>query len=372
MSTSLNKKIIVSVISDLVTDQRVQRECNTFYKTGYDVLLIGRKSKNTFVLNELPYKVIRFHNLFRRGPLMYLFFNLQLFFFLLFKKADVLWANDLDTLLPNFIIARLKKIKLVYDSHEYFTLSVYKKTSRKIWEQLEKFLFPRLKNVVTVNDSIKNVYEKKYKVPVVVIRNVPYKFVNNDSMSLVLPKNKKILIMQGIGLNENRGAEEAVLMMQFMDNDHVLYFIGNGTILQKLKRMVNDLKLSHKVTFIDVLPYNQMMAYTRQCFLGLIFEKINFNDEHMFSLPNKFFDYLKAGIPVLSSKAVEIKNIIEKYNVGDFIDNFEPSQIAEKILKISNNTEVYRQWKLNTMVAANELCWENEEIKLIDFMRQLS
>jgi glycosyltransferase involved in cell wall biosynthesis len=303
---------------------------------------------------------------------MYLLFNAQLFFFLLFKKADILWANDLDTLLPNFIIARLKNIRLVYDSHEYFTLSVYKKTSRKIWEQLESFLFPRLKNVVTVNDSIKNVYEKKYKVPVAVIRNVPYKSLNNESIRVALPENKKILIMQGIGLNENRGAEEAVLMMQFLDNNYNLYFIGRGTILAKLKKMVNELKLSHKVTFINVLPYNQMMAYTRQCFLGLIFEKINFNDEHMFSLPNKFFDYLKAGIPVLSSKAVEIKNIIEKYKVGDFIDSFEPKHIAEKILKISNNTEIYKQWKLNTEAAINELCWENEEIKLKDFMRQLS
>ena len=368
----MNKKIIVSVISDLVTDQRVQKECNTFYKEGYDVLLIGRKSKNIFVLNELPYKVIRFHNLFRRGPLMYLVFNLQLFFYLLFKKADLLWANDLDTLLPNFIIARLKKTKLVYDSHEYFTLSVYKKTSRKIWELLEKFLFPRLKNVITVNDSIKNVYEKKYKVPVVAIRNVPYKSVNNENMKMDLPKNKKILVMQGIGLNENRGAEEAVLMMQFLSSEYNLYFIGRGTILQKLKRMVVDLKLSDKVTFIDALPYNQMMAYTRQCFLGLIFEKINFNDEHMFALPNRLFDYLKAGIPVISSKAIEIKNIIEKYNVGDFIDNFEPGQIAEKILEISRNTEVYNQWKLNTVAASNELCWENEEIKLKDFIRQLS
>ena len=372
MSNTINKKIIVSVISDLVTDQRVQKECNTFYKLGYEVLLIGRKSKNTFGLNELPYKVIRFHNLFRRGPLMYLVFNTQLFFFLLFKKADVLWANDLDTLLPNFMIAHLKKIKLVYDSHEYFTLSVYKKTSRKIWERLEKFLFPRLKNVVTVNDSIKNVYEKKYKVSVVAIRNVPYKSVNNESMKVIVSGNKRILIMQGIGLNENRGAEEAILMMQFLSNDYNLYFIGSGTILGKLRKMVTDLQLSHKVTFIDVLPYKEMMAYTRQCFLGLIFEKINFNDEHMLALPNRFFDYLKAGVPVLSSKAVEIKNIIEKYNVGDFIDNFEPRQIAEKIWEISNNTEIYKQWKLNTVKAANELCWENEEIKLKDFMRQLS
>ncbi len=92
----------------------------------------------------------------------------------------------------------------------------------------------------------------------------------------------------------------------------------------------------------------------------------------MFSLPNKFFDYLKAGIPVLSSKAVEIKGIIEKYNVGDFIDNFEPRQIAEKIESISNNIDVYKQWKLNTVRAANELCWDNEEIKLKDFMQQLS
>ncbi len=339
---------------------------------GYDVLLIGRRSKNIFGLEKLPYKVVRFYNLFERGPLMYLLFNAQLFFFLFFKKADVLWANDLDTLLPNFTIARLKNIKLVYDSHEYFTLSVYKKTSRKIWEQLEKLLFPRLKNVVTVNNSIKKVYEERYKVPVAVIRNVPYKTVSSKNMKVDLPKNKKILVMQGIGLNENRGAEEAVLTMQFLNDDYNLYFIGKGTILGKLNRMVLDLKLTQKVTFVDVLPYDQMMAYTSQSFLGLIFEKIDFNDEHMFSLPNKFFDYLKAGIPVLSSKAVEIKSIIDKYNVGDFIDNFEPTQIAEKIIRISNNTDVYKQWKLNTVVAANNLCWENEEIKLKEFMQQLS
>lgn len=368
----MKKKIIVSVISDLVTDQRVQKECNTFYTMGYEVLLVGRKSENIFGLNKLPYKVTRLHNLFKKGPLMYLMFNTQLLFFLLFKKADILWANDLDTLLPNFIIARLKKIKLVYDSHEYFTLSVYKLTSRKIWARLESWIFPQLKNVITVNNSIKNVYEKKYNVPLTVIRNVPYKIVNNPSVIVDLPKNKKILIMQGIGLNENRGAEEAVLMMPFLGDDFILYFIGRGTLLHKLRAMVSDLKLTEKVIFIDTLPYNDMMAYTRQCFLGLIFERIDFNDEHMFSLPNKFFDYLKAGIPVLSSKAVEIKNIIEKYNVGDFIENFDPAGIAKKVMQIADDTGAYQQWKQNTTAAASELCWENEEIKLKDFMLSLS
>ena len=150
----MNKKIIVSVISDILTDQRVQKECNTFHKMGYKVLVLGRKSDRTFLLDKFPYRIVRFNSLFRRGPFMYFIFNVQLFFYLLFKKADILWANDLDTLFPNFIISRLKRIKLVYDSHEYFTLSVYKKTSRKIWETLEELLFPHLKNVIAVKGLV--------------------------------------------------------------------------------------------------------------------------------------------------------------------------------------------------------------------------
>lgn len=363
----------MSVISDVVTDQRMQKECNTFHKMGYNVLVLGRKSKNTFHLNELPYKVIRFQNLSKRGPLMYFIFNVQLFFYLLFKKADVLWANDLDTLLPNFLISRLKKSKLVYDSHEYFTLSVYKKTSREIWQSLENLLFPKLKNVITVNNSIKNIYEKKYNVPITVIRNVPYKTVDlNSETRNIFPVGKKILVMQGIGLNENRGAEEAVLMMQFLPDEFNLYFIGTGTVINKLKQMVQGLHLADKVAFIDVLPYEQMMEYTKQCFLGLIFEKIDVTDQHLYALPNKFFDYIKAGIPVLSSKATEIKLLIDKYNIGDFITNFNPSEIADKILDISKNETTYNVWKRNTLAAAEELNWENEEKVLISFMEHLS
>ncbi len=373
MPFSLNKKIIVSVISDIVTDQRVQKECNTLHKMGYEVLVIGRKSKNKFLLHTFPYKVIRFPNLFRRGPFMYLLFNFQLLCYLLFKKAGVLWANDLDTLLPNFIISKIKGSKLIYDSHEYFTESVYKKTSRKVWTFLERILFPRLKNVLTVNNSIQEVYEKKYKIPVTVIRNVPYKFLKNEVYNdVMVPGNKKILIMQGIGLNENRGAEEAVLTMQFLPHEFNLYFIGSGTILNKLKQMVHDLQLAQKVTFIDVLPYNEMMKYTRSCFLGLIFEKLYFTDEHLFALPNKFFDYMKAGIPALSSKAIEIKAIIEKYQTGDFIESFEPKEIAKKIISISENKELYNFWKRNTALVLNDLNWENEEKTLIEFMNQLS
>jgi glycosyltransferase involved in cell wall biosynthesis len=304
---------------------------------------------------------------------MYLVFNVQLFFYLLYKKADILWSNDLDTLLPNFLISRLKNSKLIYDSHEYFTESVYKKTSKKFWEMLERRIFPRLKNVITVNDSISNVYEAKYKVPVTVIRNVPYLFKRNKVAPVhILSAQKKNLIIQGMGINENRGAEEAVLMMQYLPDEFHLYFIGNGTILSKLKKMVHDLKIQSKITFIDALPYDQMMQVTMQGFLGLIFEKIDVTDEHLFSLPNKFFDYIHAGIPVLSSQAVEIKSIITKYHIGTLLNNLDPEQAAKKVIEISENEEKYELWKQNTVAASTVLNWENEEKILIDFMAHLS
>lgn len=341
---------------------------------GYQILLIGRKSERSFGLADFPYEIHRFKNPFRRGPFMYLTFNIQLFFFLLFAKADILWSNDLDTLSPNFFVSKLKNSMLVYDSHEYFTESVYKKHSKKVWELLEKMIFPHLKNVITVNDSIRKVYEKKYKVSLSVIRNVPYRNKSNqlfDNESC-LDADKKILVMQGMGLNENRGAEEAVMMMRYLPENFILFFIGSGTVLGKLNQIVKEFELEKRVIFLGVLPYDKMMEYTRKCYMGLIFEKIDFTDEHLFALPNRLFDYIKAGIPILSSKAVEIKSIIDQYQIGDFIDNFTPKTMAEKILKIASNESVYLSWKLNTIKAADELNWENEEKILINFMKHLS
>jgi glycosyltransferase involved in cell wall biosynthesis len=361
----------VSVISDLVTDQRVQKECNTLHKMGYEVLLLGRKSKSDFGLDKLPYRTKRFTNLFKKGPLMYLCFNVQLFFYLLFKKADILWANDLDTLLPNFLMSKFKGSKLVYDSHEYFTMSVYKPLSRKIWHALERSIFPKLKNVITVNDSIKDVYEKEYKVPLIVLKNVPYKNDVVDAKPPAVPADKKILIIQGMGINEHRGSEEAVEMMQYLTSEFILYFIGKGTVIDKLKQMVKTLKLEEKVVFIGVLPYAQVMGYTRQSYLGLIFEKIDYTDEHNFALPNRFFDYIKAGIPVLSSKGVELKAVIDKYDIGQFVDRIEPKHLAERVMEVSQDIIAYNRYKQNTLIAREQLCWEREEEKLIEFMNNI-
>jgi len=169
------RRIVVSVTNDLVTDQRVYKVCKSLQKLGFDILLIGRQLKNSPPI-ERPYKTYRMRLLFNKGFLFYAEYNLRLFFKLLFTKKDILLSNDLDTLLPNYIISKLQKKKLVYDSHELFTEVpelINRPRVQNIWIGIEKRILPNLKICYTVCQSIADYYDKKYGTNFKVIRNLP-------------------------------------------------------------------------------------------------------------------------------------------------------------------------------------------------------
>ncbi|MEI6124884.1 MAG: glycosyltransferase [Bacteroidota bacterium] len=368
------KKAIVSVINDLNTDQRVDKTCKTLTKLGFDVLLVGRRQKRSSSLTQRNYRMHRFRMLFEKGPLFYCFFNLRLFFLLLFKKVDLLFSNDLDTLLPNYLISRLKHIPLVYDSHEYFT-GVPELTERpaiqRIWKRIERFVFPKLTDIITVNCSIADLYQEEYHKNITVVRNIP--LVHSwgkikTRQELGLPENKQIILLQGAGINMHRGSEEALEAMQYIDNA-VLVIVGTGDVIPILKETAKKPEYRDKVLFIPKQPMEQLFHYTANADLGLTLDK-DTNINYRFSLPNKLFDYIHAGIPILASSLIEIKNIVDDYQIGCTIDSHDPKHLAEKMHFMLTDTKARDNWKKNLKLAAEKLNWDTEEKILLALLQK--
>ena len=360
MGKTKHKKIIVSVTSDLVSDNRVHKVCTTLHNMSFNVLLIGRKLPGSLPLQAREYEAKRLKLFFKKGPLFYAEFNIRLCLFLLFSKFDLLLSNDLDTLPANFIAAKVKNKPLVYDSHEYFTEVpelIGRPGVKKVWEWIEKKMVPKIKYAFTVCNSIAGLYEEKYGTPFKVVRNIPVS-ANMISSAEKTEKAEKIILYQG-AVNISRGLEQAILAMHFIDNAKLI-IAGDGDIKADLENLTIKENLQNKVEFTGRLPLEELIKLTLQADLGLSIEE-DLGLNYRFALPNKLFDYIQAQVPVLITNLPEMAAIVNQYQIGEITDSLEPRHLAEKITDALNNLEKRKAWKSNLPLAAKELTWENEE-----------
>ncbi len=367
------KRIIVSVINDLATDQRVNRTCLELHQMGYEVLVIGRQLKTSMPMPPLPYSTKRMKLWVTKGAMFYAWYNWRLFWLLLFSKADIYWSNDLDTLLANRWASKIKGKPLVFDSHEYFTEVPELENNafaKKVWKKIESSIVPKLKYCITVNESIAGLFKNKYGKDFMVIRNVPVKNTTpkqKNRKDLGMPEDKTILILQGSGINMHRGSEELVIAFKLLPENYHLYIVGSGDVIHILKKMTEDENLTAKITFVNKLPYNELIQYTMNSNAGITMDK-NTNINYELSLPNKIFDYIQCGIPVISSDLIELRKVITKYQVGTLVKDVTPQQIANTIQIFFTTPLVYQQAKANTIKASQELNWDIEKKVLHDLM----
>ncbi len=359
------KRVIVSVSNDLNTDQRVHKVCLSLQKMGFDVWLVGRIRPDSKPMESRPYHTKRMRMLFHVGATFYAWFNLRLFFFLLFRKADLLVSNDLDTLLANCWVKKFKKVRLVYDSHEYFTEVpelVTRPAVQRFWKRIEQKCIPKADAMYTVNDSIASMYSKEYQREVKVVRNLPLK-KNTANLkprtALGLPENRPIVLLQGAWINVDRGGEEAVAAMQYLDNV-LLLIIGGGDVIGRLKAEVKTKQLGDKVWFRNKMPYHELAHYTANADIGLSLDK-DTNINYRFSLPNKLFDYMHAGIAILASDLIEVRKVLERVQCGCIVEEHHPKAIAAALRDMLSDPQRLDQWKNNARTAAGKWSWEEEE-----------
>lgn len=364
MMSGNKKRIIVSVTTDLVSDNRVFKTCHTLYEMGFDVFLAGRILPGSLPVDNRPYSTKRMKLIFRRGFLFYACFNFRLFWLLLFSRFDLLLANDLDTLPANFLVSVLKRKPLIYDSHEYFTEVpelVDRPVVRRIWERLERIMVPHVTGAYTVCGSIAKIYTSKYGVPFRVIRNFPMDARNVMKEDIPSDDSRKIILYQG-AVNVGRGLEQAIRAMKYVEGAR-LVIAGDGDIRAELERLAADEGLQNSVQFTGRLPIDELSRFTPTAAIGLSIEE-DMGLNYRYALPNKLFDYIQAQVPVLVTRLPEMTAIVLTYGVGEIADSLDPEYLAEVFREMLSNREKRKVWKANLKKAAGELTWENESGKL--------
>jgi glycosyltransferase involved in cell wall biosynthesis len=365
-------KIIISTTNDISTDNRVNKVALLLLDLGYEVLWVGRQLDDSTKLQR-EYKTHRLKLFFTKGALFYAEYNLRLFFFLLAQKCDVLLSNDLDTLLANFMVSRLKRKDLVYDTHEYF-LGVPEiqdnRLAKGVWTFIERWIFPQLKTVFTVNNSIANLYQQDYGIRPQVFRNIspvhlPEKRKSREELGL--PSDKKIVINQGSGMNVDRGIEEAFAAVLEMP-DTVLLLVGSGDVIPKLKAKVKEQKAKEKVIFVDRVPYQELLQYTLNADVGISLDK-DTNINYRFSLPNKLFDYIHCGIPVVCSNVIEVKSIVDDFFIGKSIEEVNPKEIRHALEEVLKKGKTSYQDSLGN--ASRQLTWDKEKVAVEEVYKNL-
>ncbi len=355
------KRVIIAVSNDLSTDQRVQRVAQTLVNQKLDVMLVGRQLHNSKPITfKFPHK--RFKLWFNKGPLFYANLNIRLFFYLIFNRYSLVLSNDLDTLAACRLASIIRRKKIVYDSHEYFTEVpelVGRKWQKSFWEMIEKLFLPGITHAYTVCQSLADIYSKKYKVPFNVVRNVPFKLdvqLNNG------PEQMNVIIYQG-ALNMGRGIELMIDAMKYLP-EYELWITGAGDIEHQLQQRAASLTQGGKIIFLGRLQPGELRLKTPLALIGLSLEE-DLGLNYHYALPNKLFDYIQARIPVLVSDLPEMRALVKDYGVGDLLVNRTAENLARQIKQIAGDQTKYLLYKKNLEIAANELCWEREEQKLI-------
>ncbi len=362
-----SKKILFTVTNDLSYDQRMIRICGTLARAGYEVLLLGRAKPNSKPLLKEDFQQKRLSCLFHQGKLFYLEYNLRLFFYLLFARFDAVCAIDLDTLLPSFLVGKCRRKIIVYDAHEYFTETpevVRRPMVQRVWEMVARLCIPRIQFAYTVGAELQKILSARYQIPFGLIRNVPFARPVEE-----LEKEEPPVILYQGALNEGRGIHEVLQAMRSIAGAQ-LWLVGEGDLSQSLRAECKSLGLEDRVIFKGYVSPRDLPVITAGASIGLnLLENLSLN--YYYSLANKAFDYIQAGVPAIHMDFPEYRRLNEVWETAELIPDLNAQHIVKAIEGLLNDRERYQLLKKNCFAAAKDWTWEKESEQLLLFYRTL-
>lgn len=301
--------------------------------------------------------------------LFYLSFAARLKLELFKTKANIYFAEDIYTLPFVVFFAKLHRAKIYYNSRELYAFTGglrNRNIIQAMLRKLESFFIHKADLVLTTGEMDSDFIHKFYKIEnTLVIRNIPIKKQSEKIVDLRnklgIKKDCKILIYQGV-LLEGRGLHLIIKTLTSFPNAH-LVIIGDGFLKDELLALSNKIGIANRVHFLGMKKQDELINFTAAGDIGLaIIENISISYYH--ALPNKLFEYIMAGLPVLSSNLPQMEQIVNQYKIGKVIDPENPEEIETALNNLLNNPDLLVEYRNNCKLAAEELNWENEYKKV--------
>ncbi|MCY4159408.1 MAG: glycosyltransferase [Bacteroidetes bacterium] len=357
---------------DPKTNSRALRQLNLLSDLGLNILVLGLGDSADNSHLDIQNVTLRYlHRPTGKGPRF--FWHVHQLFESAARdiKSTIYHASDLYSLPAMHRAARLHQAKLVFDARELYThvpATIRRPWVRMIWSTLQHLYLRHTNCIYSVSESIAQHLKKYYRLPAVhVVHNVPGPQRMTPSISLKqrlnLPSNMKIILHQG-NLQKYRGGPMMVEAMRYTENA-TLVFMGKGPLRTEIEQLVKTLNLASKVQFTDPVPPDQLLSVTASADIGLTFlEDCCLN--HKYALPNKLFEYLAAGVPVIASDLPEIAQVIHQFDVGCVVPSGDVQALGTALDHAIKNTELRQKWASNTSRVQEFFNFETESKRFLD------
>ena len=291
--------------------------------------------------------------------------------------ADVYVAHDLPMLPVGVAAVRRHGGRLVYDSHECFPEQEFNALERRVWRRLEAALIGQCELVITVNASIARLMEERYGVPKVqVIHNaerVPATMPSERRLHqrLGLSDRGKVVLFQG-GLSEGRNLDALVRMVPLLRSAEVhLVFLGDGLLRDRLAALARRLGVEGRVHLLPAVPQEELLAYTASADVGVIpYRPTCLNNRYC--TPNKLFEYIAAGLPIIASDLPELRRFVVGNGIGLVGDTASPEGLAAMVDDLFGGADGGAEFRAAVLRARAEVNWDREGEALVGLYRHLA
>lgn len=296
---------------------------------------------------------------------------------LLRSDADVYHAIEWEATPACLLAGKIRRKPVIYEAYDlpfdnsprYFGSTLPRRMYRTLYKRLLALLVPTFAGVIAAAPFYAHEIQLRYggEAPIVVRNIPPYrpsKATDNLRRYLGLDPATRIALFQG-NLHESRSLDVLVHAAKLLPPSIVIVLMGKGPSEEPLRQLVRQEGLEARVRFVPHMPNDELLEWTASADLGLNLLSSAYSLNLVGTLPNKVFEYLMAGLPILNSLP-EVAVLLEKYDVGQSIPSPEPDMIARTMTAMLADRQGMERMRQHALSACmHELRWDVEQQGLL-------